>query len=369
MFPGWYVLNQVTVLSANILFVQNLSPPSDKPSFARSRYSTLSELTNRRPLLLWPLSSSLEARLSHSENIHLEQSKSIVVMISSGWNEIKKGRLSLRAASAGLRLHTAHAEMRNGKVLITNKSQSGSISFDQFHSNTTADIDVPYSLESDLREIIVRAEVTYTTQRGEFVYACLSKISTVLSITVNVRDVFKKSALFSAFTVGTANSIPVKILNCAVEGNPDFSATSQILDNGEHDVFVRQPLCLVSRINRKLLAKRDLDENRTIERKLFLHVKYRCLDQEILTEAESVYLKALAATRWQKLSRLLMPALLTILNSRFSTQQLEVAGLLHEVNIGTFEDYGWHSIIAGLPPELGDELAEWLKHWHNVCVS
>ena len=290
--------------------------------------------------------------------------------ISSGWNDIIQGRLSLRAASAGLRLYTAQAEIRNGKVAITDKAQPGSISFGQFLSNITADISIPYSLESDLREIVVRAEVTYATERGEFVYACSSKISTVLPITINVRDTFKKSALFSTFTVGTANSIPVKILKCTVEGNQDFSATSQILDSGELDVFARQPLSLVSIIHRTLRKKRDLDANETIQRKLFLHVEYRCLDQEILTAAENVYLEALAATPLQKLSRLVLPALLTTLHSRFSTQQLEVAGLLHEIDIGTFEIYGWgSSILAGLPPDLGEELARWLKNWHDVRMS
>ena len=370
MFPAWYVLNQVTILSGNIFFVHSLSPPSDSPPFARSRYSALSELTNRRRSLLWPQSRSLEVRLSHSENIHLERSKSVVVEISSGWNEIIKGKLSLRAASAGLRLHTAQAEIRNDKVAITDKLQPGSISFGQFHSSITTRIDVPYSLESDLKEIVVRAEVTYATERGEFVYACGSKISTILPITINVRDTFKENALFSTLTVGTANSVPIKILKCTVEGNEDLSATSQMLVSDEHDVFVRQPLSLVARIYHTLRGKRQRDANEKIRRKLFLHVEYRCLDQEILAAAEYVYSKALAATPLQNLTRLLVPTLLATLRSRFSAQQLELAGLLRDIDIGIFEDYGWESsILAGLPPDLSEELAGWLKNWHNVRIS
>lgn len=370
MFPAWYVLNQVTVLAGKILFVHTLSPPPDGPSFARSRYSAPPEFANRRLLLLWPQSRSLETRLSRSESIHLERPKSVVVRISSGWNDIIQGRLSLRAASAGLRLHTAQAEIRSGKVAITDKSQPGSIAFGQFHSDITVDIDVPYSLESDLKEIVVRAEVTYATERGEFVYACSSKTSTALPITISVRDTFKKGAIFSTFTVGTADATPVKILKCTVEGNEDFCATSPTLDSGGHDIFVRQPFSLASRIQRTLRGKGGLDANETIQRKLCLHVEYRCLDQEMLTAAENVYSKALAATPLQKLSRLLMPALLTTLRSRLSTSQLEVAGLLHEMDIGTFEDYGWgSSILAGLPPDLGEELTRWLRDWHDVRVS
>lgn len=370
MFPAWYVLNQVTIQCGNILFVHSLSPSSDGSPFAKTRYSALSELASRRRLLLWPQSRSLDVRLSHSENIHIERSKSIVVKICSGWNEITHGRLSLRAASAGLRLHTARAEIRNGITAVTDKSQPGSISFDQLDSNITVDINVPYSLESDLKEIAVRAEVTYTTERGEYVYACGSKISTVLPITINVRDVFKKSTLFSTFTVGTPNSTPVKILECTVEGNDDFNAISRILDGGVHDVFSRQPLSLVSRIRRTFRGKPSLDADETIQSKLFLHVEYRCLDQDVLTVAEDMCLEALSATPLQKLSRLLIPALLTTLNSRFSPQQLEVAGLLHEIDVGTFEDYSWESsILAGLPPDLGEELAQWLRNWHNVRLS
>ena len=370
MFPAWYVLNQVTILSGNILFVHSLSPPSGGPPFARSRYSVPHDIDNQRRLLLWAQPSSLEARLSHSENIHLERSKSILVKISSGWNEIIQGRLSLRAASAGLRLHTAQAEVRNGGVVITDKVQTGSISFGQIFSNNTVDILVPYSLESDLRDIIVRAEVAYTTERGDFIYACNSKVSTVLPITINVRDTFKESTLFSTFTVGTANSIPVKILRCIVEGNEDFSAISQIVNNVQLDVFVRQPLSLVSRICRTSRGKRDLDVSETLQKKLFLHVEYQCLDQKILAAAENVYSKALEATPLHKLSRLVIPTLLTNLSSRFSTQQLEAAGLLHKIEIETFGKEGWgSSVLSGLPPDLGEELASWLKSWHGVRVS
>ena len=370
MFPAWYVLNQVTILSRNILFVHNFSPPSDGPSFARSRYSAPSEPTNRRRLLLWPHFRSLEARLSHSKNIHLDQPKSIIITTFSGRNDITQGRISLRAASAGLRLHTAQAEIRNSKVAITDKSKAGSISFGQFHPNITADINVPYSLESDLKEITVRAEVSYMTERGEFFYACAAKISTVLPITISVRDAFKKSALFSTFTVGTANSVPVKILQCIIEGNEDFKATSQNLDSGGHAVFVRQPLSLVSRIHRTLRKRRDSGATEAMQRKLLFHVDYQCLDQEILTVAESVYSKGLAATPLQKLSRLLIPAFLSTLHSRFSTQQLEAACLLREIDVGNFEDYGWDpSVLAGLPPDLGEELARWLRNWHNVRVQ
>lgn len=366
MLPAWYLLNQVTILIGNILFVHNLSSPADEPPFARCRYSALSEPTNRPCLLLWPHSRSLGACLFHSENTHLDRSKSIVVKIFSSQNDILQGRLSLRAASAGLRLHTAQAEIKNGRTTITDKSKPGSISFGQFHSNITADVYVPYSVESDLKEIIVRAEVYYTTKCGEFVYICTSKIPTVLPITINVRDSFKKRALFSTFTVGTAISTPVRILTCTIEGNEDYNATSQVIDSGGHNVFVRQPLSLVSRIQPTLQGRRDLSANETTQRKLHLHVEYWCQDQEFLAIAEAVFLEALAATPLQKLSRLLIPAFQSTLRSRFSSQPPEAAGLLREIDIGTFEDHNWGpSVLAGLAPDLSGELARWLKHWHD----
>ena len=369
MFPAWYVLNQVTILSENVLFVHSLSPPSDGSPFAKARYSAVSELSNRRRFLLWPHSRSLEARVSHSENTHLDRSKSIVVKISSGQNNIIQGRLSLRAASAGLRLHTAQAEVRNDKVTITDKSKPGIISFGGLHSNIAVEINVPYSLEGDFKGITVRPEVTYVTGRGEFTYACASKISTSLPITINVRDTFKENALFSTFTVGIANSVPVRVLKYTVDGNEDYGVTSQIIDRGGHDISICQPLSLVSRIYRKSRGERDWDAKEATQRKLLLHIEYRCLDHDILTLAETIYSDTIAATPLQKLSRLVVPAFLSTLHSRFSTQQLETACLLREVEVGTFEEYSWSSsIIAGLPPDIGEELARWLRSWHEVRV-
>lgn len=369
MFPAWYVLNQVMILCGNVLFVHSLSPPSDSSPFAKARYSGVSELSNRRRFLLWPHPRSLEARVSHSENTHLDRSKSVVVKISSGQNNITQGRLSLRAASAGLRLHTAQAEVRDDKLTITDKSKPGIISFGRLHSNTTVEINVPYNLESDFKGIIVRPEVTYVTERGEFVYACASKISTSLPITINVRDVFKKNALFSTFTVGIANSVPVRILKYTVEGNEDYSVASQNIDRGGHDIFIHQPLSLVSKIHRKSRGERDWDPKEAMQKKLLLHVEYRCLDQDILLLAETICSNTIAATPLQKFSRLVVPAFLSTLHSRFSSQQLETAGLLREIEVGTFEEYSWSSsIIDGLPPDIGEELSRWIRSWHEVRV-
>ena len=370
MFPGWYVMSQVTILCGNVIFVHGRSRQADGHPFEKFGSSALSELTNQPCLLLWPHSSSLDVHLSHSENTHLDQLKSIVVRIFSGQNKMTQGRLSLRAATAGLRLHTAQAKIRNGEVAITDKTKAGSISFGLFYSNVTADIIVPFSLESDLKEIVVRAEVIYTTEQGEFAYACASKISTVLPITINVRDIFKAKALFSTFTVGTASSVPVKVLKFLIEENEDYYATSQNLNSGGHVIFVRQPLSLISRIHRTRQGERDLDANEDLQRKLLLHVEYWCLDQEILTIAESIYSNALAATPLKKLSRLLIPTFLSALQSNLSNQQLQTASLLGHINIGTFEDYGWGPLIlAGLPPDLGEELIRWLRIWHDVRAS
>lgn len=370
MIPGWYVLSKVNIFAGNILFVHDNSSAPEEPVFAKlgePRLFHQADLIERQRILLWPHNRSIDARLSHGQTVHLERPKSISLEIFSGWNQIANGRLSLRSGSAGLRLHTAGAEGSNDKVAITDKSQPGLIFFGQFPSDSVWSISVPFNCERDLKDMIVRIEINYTTAKGEFLYACSQKISTILPITINVQDIFKRGALFSKFTVGTAVAVPVRISRCQVEGNSEYEITSPSLSSASVDVFARQPLSRIAKIQHVSGSHQEPSERKPAHTKLALHVDYRCVDQEILTVIESVFFNPLAGTPLQRFSRLLRPTLLASVHAVFSTQELEVAELLREINIGAFDEYSWgSSIICGLPPDLGQELAKWLKRWHEV---
>lgn len=317
---------------------------------------------------IWPAQRSLEARVKHSSYINLELPRSIIVELSNGENDVSQGKLLLRAASAGLRLHTAKALVDKGEFKIINKTLPGTITFDEFPVGTKASIRVPYSVENDLKDIDVRLEVTYTTSEGDFTYACNSKVSILLPLAINVQDIFKKNALFSRFTIGTANSVPLRIFNCHLEGNETFSVNSPALTGVELDVFDLQPLSFISRIQKRLDRQNGIGKSEAQKRRLYLQIQFRCLDEEICVTAENIFCAALRRSPLQVYSRILKPLLSTTLRKSFSIQRLEAGIMQREYHLGKFDEREWESQLSGLAIQQRRLLVVWLKTWHEVRI-
>ena len=370
MLPGWYALGNISIQSANLIFISDASPTSSVSLLTRSRDSMTSKrhLQDQTHFLVWPAPRSFEARVKYCEYVNLELPRLINVELSSGENAISQGKLFLRAASAGLRLHTAKALVDKGELKITDKSQPGIIMFDGLPVGTTACIRVPYSVEDDLKDIDVRVEVTYTTSEGDFTYACNSKVSILLPLAINVQDIFKKNVLFSRFSIGTANSVPLRVFNCYLEGNENFSVNSPALTGVELDLFDLQPLSFVSRTQRRLDRQNGKGKTEAIKRRLYLQIEFRCLDEEICAAAEDVFSAALKCSPFHVYSRILKPVLSATLRKSFSIPRLEASVLQREFYLEKFDEREWESQLSGLAIEQRQLLAAWLKTWHEVRI-
>lgn len=272
-------------------------------------------------------------------------------------------KLFLRAASAGLRLHTAEAQSIDEDVKIIDKSQPGSISIGMLQANTKTNIIIPYSVDTDLREISVRALVEYATPDGDFAFACNAKVPIVLPLAIGVQDLFKEATLVSKFTIGTSSGVPVRILECHLEGNSEYRVSSPTWPNEALDLFVRQPLSLVSKIYPNSENPRD---SKPAPTKLFLKVKYRCLDDIIYAAVEHHFLTALDVTPYRMFCRVLAPALVAALKTRVEAQDLEAICLRRGFNMGVFDEWAWKTLFAGLPCEDSQGLEKWLRGWHEV---
>lgn len=369
MIPAWYLLNKILVRSENIIFTQNLSLSGSGPLSADPENAVLTdfgEIINQVRILVWPLPKALEARLAQYNKIHLEQPRSLQIEVNTGWNHISHGNILLRGGSAGLRLRTADTLLLSGNTTIVDHSQPGKIGFGEIHTDTTMVLIIPYDLESDLKEITVKIEVSYKTAKGEFTYACNHKVPSLLPLGVNVQDTFHEDALFSRFTISTANSVPLRISRCYVEDSLDLEVSSPSLADVKLDVFARQPLSLMSRIRQKRRNGRVPDFKVSGQARLLLNTEYQCLDQEVCQTVEQCFAKALVGSGSGKFIRLLRPLLLSKLRSKLSIQELEVIGIRREIILDTILDNDWSMVFVGIKPALHQELAKWLMDWQEV---
>ena len=366
MQPGWYVLDEVHIQSAKIHFTLQLSQNTKSPLLLNDRSSRplldITDSTQHKSFLVWPKIESLEAHLSLSETINLEQTNSIKLSLITGWNTITTARLSLRAASAGLRLHTADTEAVNGEIAIVDKSHTGSIVVDELVPNSAASFQVPYSVEGDPREIGVRVSIKYTTPEGEFALSFHSSLPTNLPLAINVQDSFKQSLLVSKFTIGTSSAVPVRIAGCYLEGNQDFRVILPPWSGDELDVFVRQPLSLISKVYRN--PQRNCDSS-SLSNKLFLRLEYRCVEADVYAAIENRFFATLRTSRFAKFARALRPPLLAMLRTRVATQDLETICVTNKINVGGYEKWDWDDVVASFPPDV-EGLERWLRDWHEV---
>ena len=367
------MLNKIMLRSENVIFTQDLSSSFHPgPLLAGSRQpgsrASVNNIIQPR-ILVWPLPEALEACLAVCNKIHLEQPRSVEIEVNTGWNRISRGRVLLRAGSAGLRLRTADALLISGNTTITDQSQPGSIGFGELSANAAMILRIPYDLESDLKEITVKTEVLYTTAKGDFIYACNPRIPTLLPLGVNVQDTFQQDALFSKFTISTANSIPLCITKCYVQDSPDFEVSSPSLATERLDIYARQPLSVMSRIHKKQRKGSMSEAKVSRPARLLLEIEYRCLDQEIYETLKQSFVKPLITSKLRDLTRLLVPALLGKQRSKLSVQDLEMIGLRREMPLDIVTEHDWTTVLAGIDLDRRHEAAQWLMDWQEVaCI-
>lgn len=179
---------------------------------------------NTKPILVWPDIYSLNVRLSLCSAIHLGKPRSIKIVIASGRNDISHAKLNLRSCSAGLRLHTAEAEIAAENAAVTDSSQPGNLGLGRLDAGSTTSIGIPYGLESDLKDIKLKAEVIYIVGGQEYIYTCNGELNIQLPLSVNVQDSYQESALISNFTIGTASSIPARVGGYRIQSTETFQS-------------------------------------------------------------------------------------------------------------------------------------------------
>ena len=380
MHPGWYRLAGVNIHAKNIVFVDDRSAKANVSLFSAGRDSgslVKADAKGER-LLIWARSQHFNVQAGPSDSIDLRRPKSIKVEVFSGWNQIRSGLLSIKAASAGLRLDTAEAKSQSNPgdnksssaSISTKKYQPGIVDFGSLSPSRVLTIQIPYSLENDQNEIAVKIQAGYKTDLGEFVYASDFKINVNLPVSVNVQDIFKQDALFSKFTIGTATSIPLRLHSCCIEGNSNYEALSPTSLNGPIDVFARQPYSFISKIKHKQTSNSQNSHlSKTFQRLLHLQIEYQCLEEDIYAVLESSLSTALEASSLQDFMRPLKGILRLGVRSRHTAHEFETICLLGETLKGHFDNYDWRALLPGFSIKDRQVLEGALRAWHDVRIS
>lgn len=361
---GHYLIDKLVLETKKLHFSHEFQPkPQTTPLGI-----TNANMTGRRPsmtgpsLLVYPHGDSLEVRATLANDIHIDKLRCIVLTVVTGRNSTDSLDLRLKSASAGLRLHTADAEIIESNHSQLDTSQAGMLKLGAVDAGVDVKVRVPYSTERSLDELIVKLEANYQTSQGTFSYLRTSAIAAALPLDVDVNDIFKSQALFSRFSIRTTNAIPLRITNLRVEESQAYEVRALPCPL-PMTVFDKQPASLTYKITRKDAEGSKLNKK---EGALALTVEYVRSDEAIFEKLGDVLEKAVANSSFATLRRLLVPTLLNRAKSYAPAQQLEQAVLLNEFQVPSYEATGWGKIFASLTADKRQGLDEWLQAWHSV---
>ena len=313
-------------------------------------------------ILVWPSPDSLKVSIIIHHLIHLEEARAIYVEIQSGVDDVSSASLTLKSGSAGLRLHTAEAQLVFGDCELVDTIQGNELHLASIGSRSRIGINIPYKLDLDMKEISLRSDIVYSTNRGSYVRGESHRLSTQLPLGVNVQDVFKEHHLFSKFSISTACRSPLRLLACELKGNADFDISSPYMENRGLCIHDRQPVALVYRI----VPRTRRPNERSMGSRLSMSIEYRCLDEEAVSGVQLRLLEHLEGSEYWKYKEPLQQHLATMMRDHiYSQQELENTNLLREMQLPPFNDFQWIKVLSAIPPRERELVTLQLQQWHK----
>lgn len=356
-------MDRLEIKSGNLLFVYHSGQNSGLPLGFRE--ADEADETDKRPYIYcYPPPDGLQAKVVSPHLINLEAMRTLELELSSGRNDIKAGTIRVRPATAGLRLRTAETEVVEGELEIVANNDTGVIEFAQLASRSFVRLRIPYTVEEAFSTLSARAEIGYESAQGRFAFSAVHSVVATLPISVNVQDVFKDEVLFSRFTISPAMLIPLRITNCSLPSSEAYDVKSSLTGQVALDVFPKQPASLLYKI-------RPVERTATNpegQRSLRLRVDFRCVDDECLDAIEKQFVAALEASPYGQYAALLTSHLVSSVRAQLSTANLEVIGLIREVEMLPYRSVRWDDFLGALG-ERTEEVRQWLMAWHEVSLT
>ncbi|KAI2626353.1 cis-golgi transport protein particle complex subunit [Xylaria nigripes] len=356
LIPGSYEIDKIDLRADNLCihFEREVGQTSGRAS----------TLLKSPQVFIYHPADSLNLRLSASKYIQLDRNNSVDIELSTGWNDLKKAEIRVKAATGGLRLHSSEAKCLDSSFGFSRPPESSVFYVDSIPSETTMRIRLPYTLEQDTPNISLRLDVSYETEQGSYLFCKTGTVYTGLALGVNVQDVFKHNSLFSRFTVSTSNASPLRLLHSELIESSMYESAFGVSPGDPITIFPRQPASLLYKIKRKAGVKNDLKTPKT----MYLKLHYSVLSNEVEALVESSLVKALQGTALRPLSRLLTSSVLPLVRSNFTGIELERAALQGFIHTEFLNDIDYPKIIhdigkdeAGI--DLAKSIASLLQSW------
>ncbi|KAI0466950.1 trafficking protein particle complex subunit 10 [Xylaria cf. heliscus] len=358
LIPGSYEIDKIDLRAGKLSlhFERDIGYSSDKTN----------ALVKSPQVFVYHRADTLDVRLHTSKHIQLDRNNSVDLELDTGWNNLNKAEIRVKAATGGLRLLSSEAKCLDDSLEFSRPPEGGVFCFNSIPAKTTARIRFPYTLEQDTPNISLRIEVSYETEHGSYFFSKTPTAHTSLALGVNVQDVFKHNALLSRFTVSTASSSPLRLFNSELLGSEMFESTFGVPPSDAVMIFPRQPASLLYKIRRKSGVKNGPKTPKT----MYLKLHYSVLLDEIEALVESSLIKTLEGSRLRPLSRLVISSVLPLVRNDLMGLELERAALLGFVPTSFLSRVEYSKLFHGLGKDdagvdVAKSLESFLRTWQE----
>ncbi|KAK0901785.1 hypothetical protein LTR57_019968 [Friedmanniomyces endolithicus] len=368
---GLFLAESVTIHAGKLSFVHHFRPQT-QPTLKLNDDEVLvttqpsDESRSTQPVIfIYPVEHAFDTHVKVRKDVHIDKPRRLEVLLSSGWNEIRSITLRMKPTSAGLRLHLADATFDGVEHNDKEARKQGQLALCEMAANTSAMIEVPYTVDQATPHISMRLEIRYETSKGSFSFLKSVSLRHELPLDVDVDDIFRADMLFSRFTVRPTAGLPLVITDAALQESSVYGVHAPPL-GGPVTVYANSPLELMCKVTRQ----QDL-EHKPAKRDaaLCLTLQYMSTAEVLAEMMQGTFAAALRQSEYQRFSRLLLPVVAARCKTLLAGSVLEVAVLLGQLKTPSFADFGWQDIVAPLPQIVRSGLSEWLMNWHREHAS
>ncbi|KAK3644260.1 hypothetical protein LTR56_009797 [Elasticomyces elasticus] len=363
---GPFVAESVILKAGKLRFIHDYSPKSqptlrlNDDDLPESR--NMEESNSSQPVIVvYPVEHAFDAHVTVRKDVQIDKPRWLELALSSGWNDIRGISIRMKPTSAGLRLHLADAKFEGISRDDTQGTKQGQLALTGLEAHISAQVEIPYTVEQPTLDISMRLEIRYDTPKGSFSLLKSIVLRHELPLDVEVDDIFRADVLRSSFTIHPKDSLPLVVTNAVLSESLVYAVEAPPTKS-QITVFADAPAHLSYKITRKQKLPSSCSKH---DAALILTLQVTPTAQlhaDIVLESLTA---ALQQSGYQSLSRLLLPLAAERCKTLLSGSGLQVAVLLEQVKVPSFDDFEWQGAIRALPASVRSDLGRWLTDWHE----
>lgn len=299
---------------------------------------------------------------------HIHKQRYLELVVEVGDSEIHEGCVSLRAASAGLRIHTATATAPDNDDMIKNTSNPGELQLHTCAAHSILRIHIPYQAGYTTTRLLVKVQIGYQTEAGKFTFKSSSSIDITVPLDVSVQDTVKQESVWSRFWLRSMIESPLLVLDVTLDGAGKYETQALLKQNPPGLVSRPRPLCVSYKVQHAKDASEIVHEGSS-HPPLVLRIEYRDIAHDLIAQLTEKLKHDIAHSSFAKFGRLLLHSFAETITQGIETVDFNHAETTGSMRLPAYHDLSLDSIVRSTHSPQHEELSEWLVTWYNVSSN